>query len=177
MQKKNIRATGQYLSFVLADELYALDIGKVREVLELQPITRIPRMPEHMRGIINLRGNAVPVVDLRMKFGMGSTKSTVDTCIIIVEVQVDNEELVVGALADSVREVFEMETETILPPPKVGTKIDTAFLHGMGKIDDRFVLILDVDKVFSTEELTDMTEVPQVNRKSDSDAREDACIP
>ena len=158
MQRKQSKATGQYLSFVLAEELYALDIGKVREVLELQSITRIPRMPEHMRGIINLRGNAVPVVDLRMKFGLGETESTVETCIIIVEVQVEGEELVVGALADSVREVFELDTETILPPPRMGSGIDTAFLQGMGKIEERFVMLLDVDRIFSANELTSLAE-------------------
>jgi purine-binding chemotaxis protein CheW len=169
MQEKNSRPTGQYLSYVLAEELYALDIGKVREVLEMQPITRIPRMPEHMRGIINLRGNAVPVVDLRMKFGLGKTQSTVETCIIIVEVLVEEEELVVGALADSVQEVFELDTETILPPPKMGSGIDTAFLHGMGKIEDRFVMLLNVDKVFSAEELTTISEA-----KAETDFQESA---
>ncbi|MFP4070882.1 MAG: chemotaxis protein CheW [Desulfovibrionales bacterium] len=148
--------TGQYLSYVLAGELYALDIGRVREVLEMPGITRVPRMPSYMRGIINLRGNAVPVVDLREKFGLGVTERTVDTCIIIVEVSMHGEDLVIGALADSVREVFELTGENIVPPPKMGTGIDTAFLTGMGKVDERFIMILDVDRIFSACELDGM---------------------
>ncbi|MFP4515594.1 MAG: chemotaxis protein CheW [Desulfovibrionales bacterium] len=158
--EKNGTQTGQYLSFVLADELYALDIGKVREVLELQGVTRVPRMPSYMRGIINLRGNAVPVVDLKEKFGLGRTEKTVDTCIIIVEVGVGTDNLVIGALADSVREVFELGEENMVPPPRMGTGIDTAFLHGMGKLDDRFIMLLNVEKIFSENELGAFGEIP-----------------
>ncbi|MFP4072326.1 MAG: chemotaxis protein CheW [Desulfovibrionales bacterium] len=153
--------TGQFLSFVLAEELYALDIGKVREVLELQGITRVPRMPLYMRGIINLRGNAVPVVDLKEKFGLGKTEKTVDTCIIIVEVGVGTDDLVIGALADSVREVFELGEDSMVPPPKMGTGIDTAFLEGMGKLEDRFIMVLNVEKIFSTQELCGFGELSE----------------
>jgi len=143
----------QYLTFKLADEIYALDIGKVREVLDLTAITKVPRTPEFMRGVINLRGSVVPVVDLRLKFGMAMTERTVNTCIIITEVTVDSETTVLGALADSVQEVLELDPGSIAPPPKIGTRLRTEFIKGMGKRDDRFILILDIDRVFSTEEL------------------------
>jgi len=143
----------QYLSFVLDEELYALDIAKVREVLELQSVTRIPRTPDYMCGVINLRGHAVPVVDLRLKFGIAGTGHTVDTCIIIVEVGMEGERVVLGALADSVREVFELSGEDISPAPKMGTGIRSDFIHGMAKFGERFIMILDIDKVFSLEEL------------------------
>ncbi|MDK2956697.1 MAG: purine-binding chemotaxis protein CheW [Desulfovibrionales bacterium] len=144
----------QYLTFTLGDEIFALDIGTVREVLELTTITSIPRTPEFMRGVINLRGHAVPVVDLRLKFGMPRTKETVDTCIIIVEVDFDGERTIMGALADSVREVFEMPPDTIEQAPKMGTNINTEYIKGVGKQDDHFVIILDINKIFSPEELS-----------------------
>ena len=144
----------QYLTFKLADEIYALDIGKVREVLDLTAITKVPRTPEFMRGVINLRGSVVPVVDLRLKFGMAMTERTVNTCIIITEVTVDNDTTVLGALADSVQEVLDLDANSIVPPPRIGTKLRTEFIKGMGRQNDRFIIILDVDKVFSSEELT-----------------------
>ncbi|QLA16397.1 chemotaxis protein CheW [Desulfolutivibrio sulfoxidireducens] len=152
--EENSLNDNQYLTFVLEDELFALNIGTVREVLELASITKVPRTPEFIRGVINLRGRAVPVVDLRMKFGMGETRRTVNTCIIIVEVELDGEATVLGALADSVQEVYEMESSQIEPPPRMGTRIKSEFITGMGKSGDRFIVILDINKVFSAEELS-----------------------
>jgi len=145
--------TSQYLTFTLDEELYALDIGKVREVLEFGAVTRVPRTPDFMRGVINLRGNVVPVVDLRLKFGMPRTERTINTCIIITEVTIDGETTVLGALADSVQEVLDLEPDQIDPPPRVGTRLDTSFIRGMGKRDESFIIILDIDRVFSAEEL------------------------
>jgi len=148
----------QYLTFTLEREFFALDIASVREVLELGNVTRVPRTPEYIRGVINLRGRAVPVVDLKMKFGMGVTKRTVNTCIIIVEVDLDGESTVLGALADSVQEVYEMETSQIEPPPRMGTPINTEFIRGMGKTGEQFILILDINKVFTAMELAGFTQ-------------------
>ncbi len=145
--------TSQFLSFSLDSDLYALDIAKVREVLEFGSVTKVPRTPEFMRGVINLRGTVVPVVDLRLKFGLPRTEKLINTCIIIVEVTIDNETTILGALADSVQEVMELEPSQIDPPPRIGTRLDTAFITGMGKRDDRFIIILDIDKVFSATEL------------------------
>lgn len=145
--------TTQYLSFKLADEIFALDISKVREVLDFTSITKVPRTPEFMRGVINLRGSVVPVADLRLKFGMTRTEKTVNTCVIIVEVTVDNETTILGALADSVQEVLELGAGNIEPAPKLGTKLNTEFILGMGKQQESFIIILDIDKVFSTDEL------------------------
>lgn len=153
MAETDSSGNSQYLSFVLDEELYALDIAKVREVLEFQNVTRIPRTPKFMRGVINLRGHAVPVVDLRRKFGLAATEQTVDTCIIIVEVEMEGERVVLGALADSVREVFELAEGEISPPPKMGTGIRADFIDGMAKVEDRFIMILNIDRVFSAEEL------------------------
>jgi len=143
----------QYLTFKLDEEIFALDISKVREVLDFTTVTKVPRTPEFMRGVINLRGSVVPVVDLRLKFGMSRTEKTVNTCIIIVEVAVDEETTILGVLADSVQEVMDLGPEQIEPAPKIGTRLNTAFIKGMGKRDNKFIILLDIDKIFSTDEL------------------------
>ncbi len=153
MNQADIIEMTQYLTFKLDDEVFALDIAKIREVLDFTSITRVPRTPEFMRGVINLRGSVVPVVDLRLKFGMTKTEKTVNTCIIITEVTVDNETAVLGALADSVQEVLDLEPDHIEPAPKIGTRLNTEFIKGMGKRDNKFIIILNIDKVFSTDEL------------------------
>ena len=144
----------QYLTFTLDKELYAMDIAKVREVLEYTEITRVPRTPEFLRGVINVRGRAVPVVDMRLKFGMSRTVPTVNTCIIISEVELDGEATVLGALADSVQEVFDLEPDQIEPAPRLGARINSEFIEGMGKQGEDFIIILNIDKVFSAEELS-----------------------
>jgi purine-binding chemotaxis protein CheW len=106
-----------------------------------------------MRGVINLRGSVVPVIDMRLKFGMPATEKTVNTCIIIVEISLDGETTVLGALADSVQEVMDLEPDQIEPAPKIGTKLKTDFIRGMGKRDTNFIMILDIDKVFTSDEL------------------------
>ena len=150
---ETITETNQYLTFTLADEDFALDIGKVREVLDYTTITKVPRMPSFLRGVINLRGNVVPVIDLRYKLGMGAILQSVDTCIVIVEIMIDNELTHMGALADSVKEVIDLDPAQISPPPKLGIKIDSEFIRGMGKRDDKFLIILDIDKVLTANEL------------------------
>lgn len=149
----NINDVRPYLTFTLDKELFAVDVAKVREVLDYTTITKIPRTPEFMRGVINLRGSVVPVMDLRLKFGMSKTENTINTCIIVLEIHSENESIILGALADSVQEVFELEPSQIEPPPKIGTRFRAEFLKGMGKRDEEFIMILDIDKVFTTEEL------------------------
>lgn len=153
MAVTSIIETTQFLTFKLGNEVFALDIAKVREVLDFTTVTKVPRTPEFMRGVINLRGSVVPVVDLRLKFGMTRTENSVNTCIIITEVTVDNDTTILGALADSVQEVLDLEPGSIAAAPKIGTKLKTEFIKGMGKRDDRFIIILDIDKVFSSDEL------------------------
>jgi purine-binding chemotaxis protein CheW len=148
-----VEQAAQYLTFRLGEEVFALDITQVREVLDYTAITRVPRMPEFMRGVINLRGSVVPVVDLRLKFGLSATEQTVNTCIIIVEVALEGETTLLGALADSVQEVIELEAGQIEPPPRLGSSIHVEFIRGMGKRDERFVIILDVDGLVQRAEL------------------------
>lgn len=153
MSVAEISETVQYLAFKLDEEVFALDVAKVREILEITTITKVPQTPDFMRGVINLRGSVVPVIDMRLKFGMTATENTVNTCIIVVEVEMEDETVILGALADSVQEVIEMEPDQIEPAPHVGTRLNTDFIKGMGKVDDQFIMILDIDRVFSGEEM------------------------
>ena len=153
MSVTGITETTQYLTFKLGDEIFALDVAKVREILDFTTVTKVPQTPDFMRGVINLRGSVVPVVDMRLKFGMSSTERTVNTCIVVVEVDLDGETIILGALADSVQEVIDLEPDQIEPAPKIGTKLRTDFIRGMGKNDSRFIMILDIDKVFSLDEM------------------------
>ena len=143
----------QHLTFTLGKEVFALDITSVREVLELTPITKIPRTPDFMRGVINLRGHAVPVMDMRQKFGMPPAQVTVDTCIVIVEVQFEGERIVMGGLVDSVREVFEIPPDALEATPRMGTSVNVDYIKGIGKQDGEFIIVLDIDRLFSAKEL------------------------
>ncbi|HOW56304.1 MAG TPA: chemotaxis protein CheW [Syntrophorhabdaceae bacterium] len=158
MSVLSINGTRQYLTFRLGDEIFAIDVANVREILEFTKVTKVPKTPEYMRGVINLRGSVVPVLDMRQKFGMESTEKTIDTCIVVVEVTYEDEDIVIGALVDSVQEVFELEAENIEPAPRIGTHVKTEFIKGMGKKDDRFIIILDSSKVFSAEELAQVVQ-------------------
>jgi len=157
MSVSTITETTQYLTFKLADEVFALDVAKVREILEYSSVTKVPQTPDFMRGVINLRGSVVPVIDLRLKFGMTATEQTVNTCIIVTEVGMDGETIQLGALADSVQEVDEMEPGQIEAAPHIGTRLNTDFIKGMGKKDNNFVMILDIDRVFSSGDLEALT--------------------
>jgi purine-binding chemotaxis protein CheW len=153
MENQTVSSTSQYLTFKLDQELFAVDIGKVREVLEFTTMTKVPRTPDFMRGVINLRGNVVPVVDMRLKLGLSMTEKTVDTCVVISEVAVDGESTVLGALVDSVQEVIDLDASNVAPPPHMGSRIDASVIRGMGKREDQFIMILDLDRVFTADEL------------------------
>jgi len=153
MSVSSITETSQYLTFELEDEVFALDIAKVREVLDFTLIAKVPQTPDFMLGVINLRGTVVPVVDMRLKFAMTPTETTVNTCIIIVEIEIDGENNVLGALVDSVQEVMDLDPDQIEPAPRIGTRLNTKFIKGMGKRDNHFIIILDIDKIFSSDEL------------------------
>ncbi len=143
----------QYLTFTLDNEQYAISVAKVREVLEHTKITKLPRTAEFMKGIINLRGAGVPVIDLRLKFGLPETPLTKDTSIIVMEVESKDGNVVVGALADAVHEVVDIEEKAIEPAPRFGTRLAAEFIKGVGKREDSFIIILDIDRIFNAEEI------------------------
>jgi purine-binding chemotaxis protein CheW len=149
----DITETRQYLTFRLGAEIFAIDVAQVREVLDLTNITHIPRTPELMTGVINLRGTVVPVVDLRQCLEMSKTETTRNTRIVVVEVALDGEPTIIGALTDSVEEVIDFDPEQIQAAPRIGTQVCVDFIKGMGKRENDLIMILDVDRVFSAGEV------------------------
>ena len=170
MSEETVKELSTYLTFSLGDETFGLDVGNVREVLDLTDVTKVPRTPDFMRGVINLRGKVVPVVDMRIKFALPAMDDTVDTCIIVTEVGLEGETVVIGALADSVREVFQISADEIEPPPSIGLTMSTDFIRGIGKQGDEFVIILDVNRIFTGDELLHFTS------ENDADGTEDGAI-
>lgn len=148
------QAAGKYLTFRLGDESYGLQILKVQEILGMMPVTRVPRTPNFIRGVVNLRGKVIPVVDLRCTFNLASLTDTETTCIIVVQIVRDQTTVVMGVIVDAVSEVLDVRAEQVEPAPAFGTEIDTAFILGMGKIADKVVILLDIDRVLSTEQLS-----------------------
>lgn len=145
---------GKYLTFRLAEEGYGLEILKVQEIIGMMSITRIPRTPEFIRGVINLRGKVIPVIDLRLKFSLDKKEDTEKTCIIVVQVRKSGDETVtMGIIVDEVSEVLDIKAEQIEPPPSFGAAVDTDFILGMGKASQKVVMLLDVDKVLSKNEI------------------------
>jgi purine-binding chemotaxis protein CheW len=142
----------QYLSFSLRGTEYAVGILKVKEILQWEATTRVPSTPRSVRGVINLRGQVVPVVDLAAKFGLGETEPSRLTCILIVEALLEGTPAVVGVMADSVQEVIELGADDVEPTPAFGTQVKVDFLLGVGKIGKRFVLLIDLDRVISADE-------------------------
>lgn len=142
----------QFLAFSLGQADYAVGILQVKEILQYEPVTRVPSVPASIRGVINLRGAVVPVVDLALKFGLGDTAISRRTCILIVEARLDGEPTVLGILSDSVSEVLELGEADIEPPPAFGTRVKLDYLLGMGKVGTGFVLLLDLDRVLSADE-------------------------
>ncbi|HKV62815.1 MAG TPA: chemotaxis protein CheW [Candidatus Acidoferrum sp.] len=143
----------QYLTFFLADEEYAINIQRVKEIIEYTTVTKVPRVPEWIRGVINLRGNVVPVVDLTVRFGLDERPVTKTTCIVIVEIEQDSERTVMGVIADAVNQVIDLSSKDIEEPPAFGTRVRLEYLFGMGKLGKKFALILNIDSVLSNTEL------------------------
>jgi purine-binding chemotaxis protein CheW len=142
----------QFLSFFLGGEAYAIGILHVREILEYQSPTRVPQTPASIRGVINLRGKVIPIVDLAAKFGLPPTQATKWTCIIVVETNIAEETTIMGVLADSVNEVIDLPATDIEAPPTFGTRVKVDYLRGMGRAGQKFLLLLDIDRVLSADE-------------------------
>lgn len=144
-----------YLTFKLGDELFAANVSKVLNILEFTRITKVPKAPSYMKGVINLRGDVLPVIDTRLKFGMDETQFTTSTCILVLIIEFDNETIHLGALVDSVQEVLEFEENVILKAPSIGSSYRSDFIKGVVEHQDNFIMLLDVEKVFTSDELHD----------------------
>lgn len=154
--------TKSFLSFKLDNELFAINVMKIMEILEVPKITKVPQAPGYLIGVVNLRGGVLPVIDTRIKFGMPATNQTVNTCIVVLNITMNEEAIVVGAMVDSVSEVFEIEENQIQPSPSIGTNYNADFIQGMIKEKDQFMMLLDIDKVFSSSELESIVDIQEV---------------
>lgn len=154
MERTEKAVGGQFLSFVLRDEYFAVEIFKVREVLDVAHLTSIPRMPDYLCGVINLRGRVVPVVDLGLRLGMAPIAKSIHTCIIIVEVKMEDgsDSVEMGVLTDKVQAVMELSQEDIEPVPAMGANIEIDFIKGMGRQEDKFMILLDLNRILTSEE-------------------------
>lgn len=143
----------QYLTFIVRDENFGVEIYKVREVLDLTKFTRVPRMPAYLSGVINLRGNVVPIVDLGLRLGMAPIAQTVNTCIMIMEINVEGEStpVQIGVLSDAVQEVVDLAPDHIEAVPKMGTRLNPEFIKGMGRQGEKFIILLEIDRLLSSE--------------------------
>jgi purine-binding chemotaxis protein CheW len=149
----------QYLTFMLAGETFAIGILAIKEIIEYNSLTEVPMMPACVRGVINLRGAVVPVMDLLARFGRAPSATTKRTCIVIVELSAGSERQVVGVVVDAVNEVLDIDPVDIEPPPAFGARIRTDFIQGMGKVKGKFVILLDVDHVLSLDEISNLADV------------------
>ena len=163
----NQAEASQYLTFILSNEEFAVPIMQVKEIIEYNDLTNVPMVPEFIAGALNLRGSIVPVINLAVKFGMPPSEISRRTCVVIMEVAVDNEQVVMGILVDKVLQVLDVADEDIDAAPTLGAQIRTDFIKGMGKLEDRFVIILAINKVLSAEEIA---VVGNVNNGDDNSA-------
>jgi purine-binding chemotaxis protein CheW len=169
MNEDNKIRINSYLSFKLGEEEFAAHASKVLNILEMSRITVVPRAPEYMKGVINLRGTVLPVIDTRVKFGMSPIEYTNNTCIIVLDITIGSESIKVGALVDSVQAVLELEKEQIMPAPSIGSKYKSDFISGVANIDEKFIMILDMDAIFSSDDISsiiDKTAETQLSNQS-----------
>lgn len=153
MSENIINDVAHFLTFELDKEVYGFGVNKVQSVLDFEHVTRVPRTPPFMRGVINLRGRIVPIIDLRIKFGLTETVKTRESCIIIVNIKIGDEETILGVLVDSVREVISLELSQIKAAPRIGTHLKTEFIKGVANYQNQLIIILEMEKLFSTDEL------------------------
>jgi purine-binding chemotaxis protein CheW len=167
MNAKASEVINSFLSFRIGTEVFAANVKNVLNILEMTKITKVPKAPAYMKGVINLRGIVLPVIDSRIKFGIEETEFTSNTCIIVLELHVGAEPIMIGTIVDSVKEVLEIAESEILPPPSIGTNYRSDYLKGMAQSDDGFIMLLDAEKVFASEEIVDLTAIAnEANKKA-----------
>lgn len=150
---------GKYLTFSLDQEEYGIGILKIKEIIGMMPITSVPQTPAFVKGVINLRGKVIPVIDLRLRFGMGEIDYTDRTCIIVVEIEAESDMVLIGSVVDTVSEVLSIKGEDIEDTPTFGAKLDTEYILGMAKMEGGVKILLDIAKVLSTQEISDLAKM------------------
>ena len=157
MEKSDTKINS-YLSFKIGNEEFAVHVNSVLNILEMVQITEVPRAPDYMKGVINLRGTVLPIIDIRLRFGLTQTVYTDKTCIVVMEVNIDNQKILVGSLVDEVVSVLEFSNDDILPAPSIGSKYESEFIEGMVKIDDKLIMILDINKIYTVNDVSILKE-------------------
>lgn len=162
-----------YLTFKLGDELFAANVGKVLEILEIPRITKVPRSPAYMRGVINLRGSVLPVIDARSKFGLPEAEDTIDSCIIVLDIEMEDHHITIGTVVDAVQEVMDIDDKQIQPAPSIGSRYKSEFIDGMVKINEQFIMMLNLDKVFSSSEVSILNELTATKENGNQNSKEE----
>lgn len=156
--KENKEESNSYLTFKLGDEVFGAHVSQVLNILEMTKITGVPKAPDYMKGVINLRGMVLPVIDTRIKFGLPETDYTNNTCIVVMDLELDGETVHIGSIVDEVVSVIEIEEDQIEPPPSLGNQYRSEFIYGMAKEDEEFIMLLDMQKVLSSKEIADLAD-------------------
>lgn len=159
MSEQSENKINSYLSFRLADEAFAIHVNRVHKIMEVSEITEVPKSPDYMKGVINLRGEVLPVIDTRRKFGMPEAEQTKSTSIIVIDVQIEKKTVKVGLLVDGVKAVEMLEEKDLLPPPGLGDRYKSQFISYMARVKDKFIIILNMEAVFSADEQIDIREI------------------
>jgi purine-binding chemotaxis protein CheW len=167
---ENAAESNSYLTFKLGDEEFGAHVGQVLNILEMTNITQVPKTPEYMKGVINLRGSVLPVIDTRIKFGLPETEYTSNTCIVVMDLNLNGDIVNIGAIVDEVLSVIEIEDHQIEPPPGIGDQYRSEFIYGMAKVDEKFIMLLDMQKVLSNQEMADISSKAQ---KQHAEAQEE----
>ena len=166
MSKEDVTAINSYLSFRLGEEVFAIHVAKVHKILEMTVITEVPKAPDYMKGVINLRGSVLPVIDARVKFGMQPGEKTKNTSILVIDAIISGETLMVGMMVDAVQAVLKIEPENLLPPPNLGDKYKSSFITNMTRVKEKFYIILDMDAVFSAADSINIKEITEIRDQS-----------
>ncbi|MFW5753658.1 MAG: chemotaxis protein CheW [Marinilabiliaceae bacterium] len=165
MSKKEDKKVNAYLSFRLGEEFFAIHVDRVHKIMEFSQITGIPKSPDYMKGVINLRGTVLPVIDTRVKFGMQPVEPSKSTSILVIDVKIGNEMVKTGLLVDGVQAVEQLEEEDLLPPPGIGDRYKAGFISYMAKVKDKFYIVLDIDAVFSVDEQIDIRDISKAGEQ------------
>jgi purine-binding chemotaxis protein CheW len=150
--------TNSYLTFKLGKEEFGAHVSQVLNILEMTKVTEVPKSPNYMKGVINLRGMVLPVIDTRIKFGMPETEYTTNTCIVVMDLDLADDTIHIGAIVDEVVSVIEIEENQIEPPPSIGSKYKSEFIYGMARVEDNFIMLIDMQKLISVDELSEITD-------------------
>jgi len=166
MSKNKNNASDSYLTFKLGEEKFGVHVGQVLNILEMTRVTEVPKAPDFMKGVINLRGMVLPVIDSRIKFGLPETQYTKNTCIVVMDLQLEDETVYIGAIVDEVLSVIEIEPEQIGPAPSIGQQYHSELIEGMARVEEEFIMLLDMQKVLSEDEIAGLAEQNHQNQSA-----------